>query len=208
MDVTDPKVDVHEGWQYARDFKDDDDLWTAVQPPQLQHLLAGTVTSGLGTPGPSSISSNPTHSQTWVRRRRWVRVMRRRLDIPPLPFLQPDGTWYHLAEDGTLIPYNGEDRTATEENEGQELEVMPSTHMSTARDYLARAKYLVGNSTQNPEGGSSVIDMRRAIAKLERATTELRRGILGEHSLLSRGQFSDRHQMTTTWNAKRKRKFC
>ena len=31
--------------------------------------------------------------------------MRRRLDIPPLPFLQPDGNMYQLSADGTLIPF-------------------------------------------------------------------------------------------------------
>jgi len=99
--------------------------------------------------------------------------MRRRLDIPPLPFLEPDGAMYYLDMDGALIPY-------TEEPQGnlfasQELELIPPASMMTsARDYVARARYLVGNQSSlgGEMAGSSSIEVRRAIAKLERATME------------------------------------
>lgn len=54
IDYSDPRVDPTSGWQYAKSFDDDDALWTPVAP---------------------------TSGYNWVRRRRWVRVMKRRLDL-------------------------------------------------------------------------------------------------------------------------------
>ncbi|KAK7061613.1 ankyrin unc44 [Favolaschia claudopus] len=186
LDVTPPGVDAEEGWQYARQFSDPDDQWTAEKPPQLERALSGSgiVGSGLGG-GPSSSRRGPTASSsstnnrsplTWVRRRRWVRVLRRRLDIPPLPFLEPDGAMYHLDADGTLIP--SVDNTLDDPREGQELGAMRSTFISS-QDYVARARYLVGTQISDADMESAV-EARRAIAKLERATMELRQGLLGD----------------------------
>jgi hypothetical protein len=156
------------------------------QPPQLERLLSGNgaVTAGLGSPGRSRGGSSFSNAspQSWVRRRRWVRVMRRRLDIPPLPFFEPDGAMYHLAADGAMIPYIEEYQSDLGED-GQELGTMQSTALSSAQDYVARARYLVGNQSRDADASSdavSAVDARRAIAKLERATTELRQGILSK----------------------------
>lgn len=54
IDYSNPRVDPTSGWQYARSFDDDDALWTPVAP---------------------------TSGYNWVRRRRWVRVMKRRMDL-------------------------------------------------------------------------------------------------------------------------------
>jgi hypothetical protein len=54
IDYSDPRIDPTSGWQYARSFEDADEAWTPVTP-----------TTGYG----------------WVRRRRWVRVMKRRMDL-------------------------------------------------------------------------------------------------------------------------------
>ena len=150
------------------------------------------MTAGLGSPGRStgrgSSGASSTKSQAWVRRRRWVRVMRRRLDIPPLPFLGPDGSMYHLAADGAMIPYV-EDNMSDDGGEGQELGAMPSTMLSSAQDYVARARYLVGNQSRDSDANGEIlnaVDARRAIAKLERATTELRQGLLGESTFTIR----------------------
>lgn len=194
--MTHPGVDVDEGWQYAHALDAPDDEWTAERPPQLQRLLNGNgaVTAGLG--GSRSRSSSATSSgsssrrdsnttQTWARRRRWVRVMRRRLDIPPLPFLQPDGQMYHLAADGQLIPYVEHDESDYGDFDGQEMGEVPSTGLSSAQDYVARARYLAGtqySDSESSNGISSALEARRAIAKLERATMELRQGIIGELS--------------------------
>lgn len=54
IDYSDPRVDPTSGWQYAKSFADDDATWTPVAP---------------------------TSGYNWVRRRRWVRVMKRRMDL-------------------------------------------------------------------------------------------------------------------------------
>jgi hypothetical protein len=117
--------------------------------------------------------------------------MRRRLDIPPLPFLGPDGKYYHWLQDGTMVPFED---TANNfgESEGQELSAVPSNPLASAQDYVARARYLAGRQVGDPEtvdNSNSVVEARRAIAKLERATTELTQGILG--TLCSRLPCSD-----------------
>jgi len=187
LDLTHPGVDVETGWQYSHSFDDPDGQWTPEPPPQLERLLKGgsTIAAGLGASGSGSGAGSRSRtstpqSQSWVRRRRWVRVMRRRLDIPPLPFLHSDGTMYHWLPDGTMVPF---EETVSDfgDTDGQELEAMPSNPLLSAQDYIARARYLAG--TQDSEADNSVVisavDARRAIAKLERATTELRQGLLG-----------------------------
>ena len=137
-----------------------------------------------GTNGSSGSRSNTP--QSWVRRRRWVRVMRRRLDIPPLPFMQPSGSLYSLDADGHLIPYVEETNADYTGAEGQELGSMPSSGLTSAQDYVARARYLAGSPQDDGESDAasdSAIQARRAIAKLERATTELRQGILSKRAL-------------------------
>lgn len=167
MDVTHPKVDARDGWQYAHQFTDPDEQWTAEKSPSLERLLkdGGVVASSV---------------QNWVRRRRWVRIMRRRIDIPPLPFLQPGGDLCFLASDGTLVP----DVDQTSQDDGaEELALMAPTLFSSAQDYVARARFLAGSQTNNGDAdypSSTATEMRHSIAKLERATTELRQGILGK----------------------------
>nr|GAT54053.1 ankyrin unc44 [Mycena chlorophos] len=173
LDVTPPGVDAEEGWQYAHQFSDADDQWTASKPPQLERALAGLSASSARR----SSSSHVRAPLTWVRRRRWVRVLRRRLDIPPLPFLEPDGALYYLDEDGSLIPYVED--SLSDPGDGREMDSVRAIRMiSPTQDYVARARYLVGTQPDpDPQLG---IEARRAIAKLERATTELRAGLLSD----------------------------
>jgi hypothetical protein len=105
--------------------------------------------------------------------------MRRRLDIPPLPFLEPDGTMYHFTIDGEMVPFMESMSNSFSEEGGLELGAMPSTGLSSnsAQDYVARARYLAGNSTELQGVPLSSVEARRAIANLERATTELRQGM-------------------------------
>jgi hypothetical protein len=177
LDVTHPAVDAEEGWQYAQSFSESDERWVAERPMQLQRILngSGVVAAGFGAASSSSLSPSNRHP-TWVRRRRWVRIMRRRLDMPPLPFLEPDGSMYHLDAEGNLIPYREEIRERSLSASTQE---MTSFSANTARDYVTRARYLVGNQSGDENSFNTSIDVRRAIAKLERATTELREGLLG-----------------------------
>lgn len=189
LDVTPPGVDAEEGWQYAHSFDEPDDKWTGEKPIQLQRVLnAGVVAAGFGgsTSRNASLSSSVPGrtSPTWVRRRRWVRIMRRRLDIPPLPYLESDGAMYHLDSDGSLIPYVENSQQDSNDGEGQELGALSSTFFSSARDYVGRARYLVGNSPRDAdeEHPTTDVEARRTIAKLERATSELRQGILSGHN--------------------------
>lgn len=195
LDTTPPGVDGESGWQYAQTFDAPEEAWTAKPPLQLESLLSGSGVVALGLTSPvrshsrgsgSSIAGPSTrvaYAQSWVRRRRWVRVMRRRLDIPPLPFMEPDGVLYHLAADGALVPYVSDKESNPGDPDGQELGAMPPNPLLLAQDYVARARYLVGNQSHDSghdNGALSVTEARRAIAKLERATTELRHGILGD----------------------------
>jgi hypothetical protein len=90
---------------------------------------------------------------------------------------------YHLDLDGCLIPYVEKSyNNSSDLGEGQELGAMSSTFLTSAQDYVSRARYLVDNQLHHLDAneGSSV-EIRRAIAKLERATTELRQGILSKY---------------------------
>ncbi|KAG6840456.1 hypothetical protein C0991_006592 [Blastosporella zonata] len=168
LDVTHPYVDAEGGWQYAHFFTDPDDQWTADMPQQLERLLSGSslVATGFGdSSGRRSSSGRSRPPQTWVRRRRW-----------------PDGSMYHLDAEGSFIPFieNSQDGG---DADGQEMDAMPSTLISSAQDYVSRARYLVGNQSQyidNSGTSASAVEARRAIAKLERATMELRQGILAD----------------------------
>lgn len=86
---------------------------------------------------------------------------------------------YHLSEDGALIPFITEDQYHTGGFDGQELGSMPASMLASAHDYVARARYLAGTPHPDSNGGNTALEVRRAILKLERATTELRQGILG-----------------------------
>ena len=179
LDITHPAVDTEEGWQYAQSFDDPDEKWTAEMPIKLNAIsngLSGLLYLGY-TAGRSQLQ--------WVRRRRWVRIMRRRLDIPPSPFLEPDGAMYHLDIDGCLIPYVEKNYSnSPDPGEGQELGAMYSNFLASAQDYVSRARYFVGNLHDWDENKGTSIEIRRAIAKLERATTELRQGILSKYQNL------------------------
>jgi len=191
LDVTQPNADAEDGWQYATSFESPDEEWIADQSPQLQRLMTGTGAVAVGLSGqsssrPSGSRSTAVPAQAWVRRRRWVRLMRRRLDIPPLPFLEPDGKMYHFTTDGHLVPFMEPSVQEDGEEDGQELSAMPSTGLSSAQDYVARARYHAGNCTESPTESMSAVEARRAIMKLERATTELRQGILSAWSIYPR----------------------
>ncbi|KAF9263528.1 hypothetical protein L218DRAFT_901696, partial [Marasmius fiardii PR-910] len=188
LDVTHPNVDAEEGWQYSHRFGDQDDIWTAEMPLPLERMISGGVGLSPGLGSPSSRRSAQSQPASWVRRRRWIRVMRRRLDIPPLPFLLPDGGMYLIDDKGGLVPYTEERPNPSEDEEGQELGAMSSNFLSAGHDYVGRARYLVGTQSDWDVAAVTPIEARRAIAKLERATTELRQGILNDEDVERRTQ--------------------
>lgn len=230
LDLTHPKVDVNEGWQYARSFDDPDDQWTAEPPSTLLRVLAG---NGVLTPALTGVSSSNSaqpmniangkqavnhDNTTWVRRRRWIRVLRRRLDIPPLPFLQADGLRYYLSAEGTLIPAEDDSHAMTTDGNGQELGTF-STEMG-GQDYVSRARYLAGTQRKGSisiglldSNGAGVdgevvsaADLKRAIGRLERATIELRSGMLGEPSVFLSRSYLTSYKVMRTMRGRRKPK--
>lgn len=178
LDTTHPLVDVVEGWQYAHSFDDPDDQWVSEVPPALQRILTRYTALSSNSPGGST---QPHH--TWVRRRRWVRLMRRRIDIPPLPYMGPDGVMYIIDEEGMLVPRQDE---AYDPEGGQELGLVPRSYLTFTDDYVARARYLAGPPKDNEsDGTNNVLEVRKSIIKLERAVLELRAGMLGISMSLS-----------------------
>ncbi|GJJ07266.1 hypothetical protein Clacol_001466 [Clathrus columnatus] len=179
LDSTHPKVDVMEGWQYARSFDDPDDQWVSEIPAALERALTrySALSPGLSSPSSSSSSRASQTQHTWVRRRRWVRVMRRRLDMPPLPYMGPDGGLYLISDHGMLIPRQDE---AYDPEGGQELGPVPRWN----DDYVTRARYLAGPPPDNEaDGTNDLLEVRRSISKLERAVLELRAGMLGDEDV-------------------------
>jgi len=117
--------------------------------------------------------------------------MRRRLDIAPLPFLQPDGRFYSLTESGELFPYTPDDHDAQSNLDpsdagGVELSSAPLSVLTNHQDYVARARYLAEGNSTNRDGGYvdpqslPATEIKRNINKLSRAVSELRLGILSE----------------------------
>ncbi|KAG8716298.1 hypothetical protein FRC11_005128 [Ceratobasidium sp. 423] len=157
LDLTHPRVNATEGWQYAQSFGDPDDKWSSDPPAALDKLLQGQ--SGLSGPalgGPAT---------KWVRRRRWVRVMRRRLDIPPLPFMEPSGM-YWVGADGALVPVG--------EEGGEEMGTFGG-----GGDYVTRARYLVG-PLEAPGPHMDAVEYGRRAAKLERGVNDLKAGLVDD----------------------------
>ena len=116
--------------------------------------------------------------------------MRRRLDIAPLPFLQPDGRFYSLTASGELFPYTQDDRDAQSNFDpsdagGVELSSAPLSVLTNHQDYVARARYLAEGNNTNRDGyvdpqSLPATEIKRNINKLSRAISELRLGILSE----------------------------
>lgn len=189
VDLSPSNVDPEQGWQYAPSFDTADEDWLDHMPIEVARILAGEL--------PSS-----TRDVKWVRRRRWARIMRRRIDIPHWGFDDdPEGQTAHYQE-----------QDENTESEEREMELPP------VRDYLERAQYFAGSHTRR--GGlaaftsssdardpsmdeetrslrsvrtviadtqSEEIDRasgRRVIARLERALQELREGLEGKLLLL------------------------
>ena len=50
LDITHPRVDANEGWQYAHSFDAAEDQWSAEPSPALERLLSGSgiMSTGLG----------------------------------------------------------------------------------------------------------------------------------------------------------------
>lgn len=174
-DLTHPLVDVEEGWQYARSFDDSEERWTGEVAPPLARLLDGrglssSVSRAVGAAGNANGTAGDQEATptSWVRRRRWVRVMRRRLDIE-------FGDELEAAE---TLPGTALDIYEAEGN-------VDMSGLDPSADYVARAEYIAGKSavdgsTPADALGEDAPELWRRIARLEMAVSELRNGAFGE----------------------------
>jgi hypothetical protein len=131
IDYTDPRVDPTSGWQYAKSFEEEDAKWTPVVP---------------------------TSGYNWVRRRRWVRVMKRRMDLTK---------GNHRGENVIIADQ------VDEEDEEEEIQ--------SSDDYVAEANEIIQTVKPDPapEGDTNTIIevLTFNMAKYEDAIKVLQSGI-------------------------------
>lgn len=167
VDLTDPSSSATDGWSYASSFDAPRESWTPEPPDELQQIIDGSLHQSLG-------------GRKWIRRRRWVRVMRRRVDIP-------EWGWG---------PSPQSPRSPTSLLE----------HDASHDDYLARAHFLAGVQAY-PSAADDVsirsgktfaapdaprasrrAGLRKAAARLERAVDELRIGMQADDDVETRAR--------------------
>lgn len=149
IDYSDPRIDPTSGWQYAKSFDVEDDRWTPVAPG-----------SGSG----------------WVRRRRWVRVMKRRMDLV--------NGGHQGNEDALLLSENAR-RQEEEDEQGDK------------QDYLYRAEAIVRKMVQQSQVSKAQPTSQKqkaAIAHDLRATTQKLRSYEEAIQILLAGIKSDQNQ--------------
>ncbi|GAA5805838.1 hypothetical protein EDC94DRAFT_549272 [Helicostylum pulchrum] len=121
IDYSDPRVDPTSGWQYAKSFNEDDAAWTPVAP---------------------------TSGYNWVRRRRWVRVMKRRMDL-------------------TKGSHRGESVTIANMDEENEDEQVP------VNDYLLQADIIIqtvkSDASAEFDGDTDIEILREDLQKYNQA---------------------------------------
>ncbi|EPQ28819.1 uncharacterized protein PFL1_03622 [Pseudozyma flocculosa PF-1] len=193
-DLTHPLVSVEEGWQYAQSFDALDDRWSAEVPPPLSRLLDGgglsaSVTRAItGGASLATAQGDQEAAQTgWVRRRRWIRVMRRRLDIEFGDELEAsefafgqDGPADAAADVNAALGIESASSLSTAAIiAAQEAARTECAQLGPDADYLSRAKALAGSgaasgSTPADSLGQDKDELARRIARLVMAITELR----------------------------------
>lgn len=146
VDTTNPSGSPIDGWSYATSFGAPDNDWTPEPPIEVRRALEGGVSlASLGG------------GKKWVRRRRWVRVMRRRLDLPDWGFA-----------DQPRFPRR---------EEQQEMS-------AGSEDYRARAQFLAGVAEEGgltgDAGGDERGELKKVAARVERAADELRQGMAND----------------------------
>lgn len=169
VELTDPASSPEDGWSYAHSFDAPPSEWMSEPSEELQNLMDGVggFVSGVG-------------AQKWVRKRKWVRLMRRRLDVPHWGF-------------GHIL--NGMIEGDEEGEAGDELK---GSVLAEGSDYVARSQFLIGAWTRTaeetmdesfssttsshtivhiPDHELDRMEARRTIVRLERAIEELRDGI-------------------------------
>lgn len=173
IDYTAPASSASDGWSYAASFAAPPDEWSPSPPAEVARALEGgpAALAALATGG------GPAGGRKFVRRRRWVRLMRRRLDLPDFGYGgAPSSASAQAHERG-----EGGEREQEDEMRGM--------------DYRARARFLAGAARPRSSDAASVrsgksvdepldageeedrAELRKLAARLERAADELRRGM-------------------------------
>ncbi|KAJ1023485.1 hypothetical protein NDA16_003102 [Ustilago loliicola] len=192
-DTTHPLVDVEQGWQYAQSFDALDDKWSSQPPPPLERLLEGrglsaSVTRALtGGAGLANAQADQEASSSgWVRRRRWVRVLRRRLDIEFGDDLEAcdgaisaDSEMSESGRNGSSRETDGHGLSTAAIMAAQEAAKLECSQLGSDADYVSRAKALAGSSAASGATPADALgddrdELARRIARLVMAITELR----------------------------------
>jgi len=193
IDLSPSDIDAEQGWQYARSFNEIDENWSSEIPIEVVRILSG-----------GELPSGNGKGMKWVRRRRWARIMRRRIDIPHWGFDDDDPplSLSRSSEEGEGV--------GLVDGQGGDSEISLAS-----RDYLERAQYFAGShmrrnaqahtssginddASDGDEDTMSLRSMqtviaeaqtggeelgkasaRRIVSRLERALQELHEGIEG-----------------------------
>ncbi|TKY86131.1 hypothetical protein EX895_004956 [Sporisorium graminicola] len=193
LDTTHPLVDVEHGWQYAQSFDALDDKWSSQPPPPLERLLEGrglsaSVTRALtGGAGLANAQADQEASSSgWVRRRRWIRVLRRRLDIEFGDDLEAcegvgSAALDHADSSNESDAHGGSSHglSTAAIMAAQEAAKAECSQLGPDADYVSRAKALAGSSAASGATPADAIgddrdELARRIARLVMAITELR----------------------------------
>ncbi|PWN33927.1 uncharacterized protein FA14DRAFT_66560 [Meira miltonrushii] len=184
-DLTSPQVDAESGWQYSQSFDTPDERWSASVPAPLTRLLDGrglgasvqrAVSSVvLASTGAAPVAEAEAVNAGWVRRRRWVRVMRRRLDIAFNDDLE-------AAEQSSLASLT-QSPVAVEGQRVFESSVVlqaqadarnDAQQLGSNADYMARAKAMAGSGIGSTPADMDESELERRLTHIELAVTELR----------------------------------
>lgn len=184
IDLTHPLVDAEQGWQYSQSLDTQEEKWLATPPPTLSRLVEGrglgqsvqrAVILATGSSSASAVEAEAVNSD-WVRRRRWVRVMRRRLDIE-------FGDELEAAEQASssLAAAHGQQRggilTSALVYEAQQAGRSDAEGLGPEADYLSRSRAMAGSSPTTTRAdlvNQGEDNIRRQITRLELAVNELR----------------------------------
>lgn len=188
QDLTSPQVDAEEGWQYGQSFDTPEERWLAAPPAPLTRLLEGrglgqnmqrAVTGAmLGSSDAVTNGDVEAISTDWVRRRRWVRVMRRRLDIDFEDDLGEEKVSSAIANAQQPLGKSGL-LTSCSVFEAQQMARSDAEKLGSQADYIARSRAMAGNAL-HPDSQSAE-QLKTYITRLELAVSELRNNAFNDN---------------------------
>ncbi|GAA6059111.1 hypothetical protein JCM10212_002082, partial [Sporobolomyces blumeae] len=142
-----PRSSPHDGWSYAPSFDTPDQDWSPEFPPSAD--LAASVTW--------------KNAKKYVRRRKWVRILRRRVDLPDWGY--PNAPSVATALSDEAVDYRTKAAFIVDEVE---------------RSPASSLKPLPSTSGAPGDSVDSAVSLRKIAVRLERAADVLRNGIEGD----------------------------